>query len=75
MPLNKRNETILLAIGLPKETVTAIMMLYKNMKAMVSALDGETDFFDVVAEVLQGDKLSPSMVIICLDFNKRLQIQ
>ena len=28
-------EQILLAYGLPKEIVTAIMMLYKNMKAMV----------------------------------------
>ena len=31
------------------------MMLYKNMKVKVCLLDGDTDFFDIVASVLQGD--------------------
>ena len=35
---------------LPKETVTAIMMLDKNTKAIVCLLDGETDFFNIIAE-------------------------
>ena len=42
-------EQILLAYGLPKEIVTAIMMLYKNMKAIVHSPDGGKDFFDIVA--------------------------
>ena len=33
---------ILLAYGLPKETVIAIMMLYKNMKVKVCSPDGKT---------------------------------
>ena len=38
-------EQIQLAYGLPKETVAAIMMLYKDTKAMVRSPDGDTDFF------------------------------
>ena len=43
-------EQILQANGLPKETVSAIMMLYKNTKVNVHLLD--EDFFDIVAGVL-----------------------
>ena len=42
------------------------MMLYKNMKAMVHSLDSDTDFFNIVAEDLQGDTLVPYMFIIHL---------
>ena len=31
------------------ETITAIMMLYKIMKATVHSPVGDTDFFDIVA--------------------------
>ena len=62
-------EQILLAHGLPKETVTAIMMLYKNMKVKVRLLDGDTDFYDIAAAgVLQRDTLAPYMLIIFLDY-------
>ena len=44
---------ILLEYGLPKETVTVIMMLYKNMKAMVCLPVGNIDFIDIVTRVLQ----------------------
>ena len=40
---------ILLAYGLPKETVLAIMILYENTKVKVRSPDGHTDFFDIVA--------------------------
>ena len=46
---------ILLAYGLPKETVKAIMMLYRNTKIKVCSTDGDTDYFDIVAGVLLGD--------------------
>ena len=46
---------ILLAYGFQKETVTAMMMLYKNTMAMVCSPDGNTEYFDFVAGVLQGD--------------------
>ena len=54
--------------GLPKEIVRAIMMVYKNMKTMVHASDGDTDGFGIVAEVLQGDTLASYLFIICLDY-------
>ena len=43
---------IQLVYGLLKETVTSIMMFYKNMKAMVHSSDGGTVFFDFVVGVL-----------------------
>ena len=45
--------------GLPKETVTAIMMLYGNTKVKVRPSDRDTDFFDIVPGVLLGDTLAP----------------
>ena len=67
-------EQILLAYGLPKETVAAIMMLYRNTKVKVCSLDGDTDYFDIVAGVLQGDTLAPYLFIICLDYVLRTSI-
>ena len=61
-------EQIFLAYNLLKETVTAIMMLYKNTITMVCSSDVVTDFFDIVAEVLLGDTLAPCLFIICLDY-------
>ena len=55
---------ILLAYGQPKETVAAIMMLYRNTKVKVRSPDGDSDYFDIVAGVLQGDTC---LFIICLD--------
>ena len=59
---------MLLAYGLPKETVTDIMMLYKNMKEAFLSPDGDMDIFKIVAEVLQGDILTPYLFIICWDY-------
>ena len=67
-------EQILLAYCLPKETVAAIMMLYKNIKVKVHSPDGDTDYFDIVAGVLQGDTLAPYLFIICLDYMLRMSI-
>ena len=43
------------------------MMLYKNTKVKVRSPDGDTDYFDIIAGVLQGDTLSPCLFIVCLD--------
>ena len=67
-------EQILLAYGLPKETVTAIMMFDKNTKVKVHFPDGDTDYFDIVAGVLQGDTWAPYPFIICLDYVLRMSI-
>ena len=49
----------ILAYGLPKEAATTIVMLYKTPKAMDCLPDGDTNFFHIVAGVLQGDKFAP----------------
>ena len=61
-------EQILLAYGLPKETEAAIMILYRNTKVKVRSPDGDTEYFDIVAGVQQGDTLAPYLFIICLDY-------
>ena len=67
-------EQILLAYGLPKETVAAITILYRNTKVKVQSPDGDTEYFDIVAGVLQGDTLAPYVFIICLDYVLRISI-
>ena len=67
-------EQILLAYGLPKETVAAIMILYRNTKVKVSSPDGDTEYFDIVAGVLQGDTLAPYLFIMRLDYVLRTSI-
>ena len=49
-------EQILLTYGLPKETIAAIIMLYKNTEVKVRSPDGDTDYFDVVADVLSWQR-------------------
>ena len=68
----RKIEQKLSAYGLPKETVTAITMLYTNTKVRVRSPDTDTDFFDIVAEVLQT--LAPCFFIICLDYAPRTWI-
>ena len=67
-------EQILLAYGLPKETVAAITILYRNTKVKVRSPDGDTEYFDIVAGVLQGHMLAPYLFIICLDYVLRTSI-
>ena len=67
-------ELMLLAYGLPKETVAAITILYGNTKLKVRWPDWDTEYFDIVAGVLQGDKLAPYLFIICLDYVVRTSI-
>ena len=40
----------------------------------VRSLDVDTDYFDIVAGVLQGDTLAPYLFIICLDYILRTSI-
>ena len=39
-----------------------------------SSPDGDTEYFDIVAGVLQGDTLAPYLFIICLDYVLRTSI-
>ena len=67
-------EQILLAYGIPKETVAAITILYRNSKVKVCLLDWDTEYFEIVAGVLQGDTLAPYLFNICLDYVLRTSI-
>ena len=50
------------------------MMLYKNTKVKFRSPDGDTDFFEIVVGVLQGDALAPYLFIIFQDFLLRTSI-
>ena len=49
-------------------------MLYRNTKVKVHPPDGGTDYFDIVADVLQGDISATYLFIICLDYVLRTSI-
>ena len=72
--VRERMGQILLIFGLPKESVTVLMFLYRNTKAMVRSPDGNWDFLNIVAGVLQGDTLETYLFIICLDYVLRTSI-
>ena len=61
-------EQIQLAYGLPDKTIAAIMILYRNTKVKGRSPDGDTEYFEIVAGVLQGDTLAPYLFIVCLDY-------
>ena len=67
-------EQILQAYSLPNETIAAITILYRNTKVKVWSPDGDTEYFNIVAGVLQGDTLAQYLFIICLDYMLRTSI-
>ena len=65
---------ILRAYGLSEELVSAIGILYTGTKAKVLSPDGETEFFEILAGVLQGDTLAPYIFTIMIDYAMRQAI-
>ncbi len=55
-------------IGHTLTIVEAVGKMYENTKAKVVSPDGETELFDLLAGVLQGDTLAPYLFIIVLDY-------
>ena len=51
------------------------MIFYRNTKVKVRSPDGDTDYFDIVAGVLQGDTLAPYLFIIWLVYVLRTSIE
>ena len=49
---------ILKAHGIPDELVNTIVKTYENTQAHVLSPDGETDGFEIIAEVFQGNTLA-----------------
>ena len=68
LQMQKKKYQIPLAYGLLKETVNAMMMLYKNTKVMVCPPDGDTIFFNIGNGIFQGDILAPYLLTHCLDY-------
>ena len=58
---------MLLEYCIPNET-KAIMVIYKNTQAFVRSPGGDTEFFNIIAGVLQGDALATYLFIIVLDY-------
>ena len=50
------------------------MMLSKNTKVKVSSTDGDTDFFDIAADVLHGDTLASYLSLISQNYVLRASI-
>ena len=48
--------------------------MYSNIKAKVTSPDGDTDYFDILAGVMQGDTLAPFLFVIVLDYALRQAI-
>ena len=70
----QKMKQILLAYGIPKETVTVMIMFYRNTKAKFRSLDGDIHFLNIAAGVQQGNTLSPLLFIISLDYILRTSI-
>ena len=59
---------ILRAYGIPSVIVDVIRLLYTGTKAKVVTPDGQTDIFDILAGVLQGNTLAPYLFVIVIDY-------
>ena len=46
-------------------------MMYTNITVQVLSSDGKTDFFEILAGVLQGDTPAPYLFITSLDYAMR----
>ena len=60
--------------GIPEQLVNAISKLYEETQAKVLSSDGETDYFETLAGVLQGDTLAPYLFAIVIDYVMRRAI-
>ena len=51
-----------------------MIYIYIYIYIYIRSPDGHTEYFDIVAGVLQGDTLVPYLFIICLDYVLRISI-
>ena len=71
----ERMMTILKAYDIPERLLTAINLMYTGTKARVLSPDGETELFEILAGVLQGDTLAPYLFAIVLDYAMRIALE
>ena len=65
---------ILKAYGVPPNILGAIKSTYNTLRAKVVSPDGDTDYFKILAGVMQGDTLAPFLFVIVLDYALRKAI-
>ena len=65
---------ILKAYRVPPNLLKTIKAIYTNTKAKVMSPGGETDVFEIMMGVLQGDTLAPFLFVIVLDYSVRKAI-
>ena len=65
---------ILELYGIPKPIIDAIKVLYTSTSSSILTPDGETDPFDILAGILQGDTLAPFLFIIVIDYVLRTSV-
>ena len=65
---------ILRAYGVPEKMVQTIEANHSQTRAKVQTCDGDTNVFEILAGVLQGDTLAPFLFIIAMDHALRLAI-
>ena len=65
---------ILKAYGVPTNLLRATQSMYSGTRSKVVTPDGNTDEFDILAGVMQGDTLAPFIFIVVLDFALRRAI-
>ena len=56
---------ILRANGIPRQIVEALGSMYQNTMSKVIFPDGETELFEILAGILQGDTLAPYLFVVC----------
>ena len=59
------------AYRIPDELMKAISLLYENTWAKILSPDRDTEFFDTLAGVLQGDALAPYLFAIVIHYTMR----
>ena len=60
--------------GVPEQLISAIGLLYTGTKAKILSPGGETEYFLILAGVLQGDTLAPYIFTIMIDYAMRQAI-
>ena len=62
---------ILKAYGIPPHILGAIKSTNTFLHAKVVSPDGDTNYFKIMAGIIQGDKLAPFLFVIVLDYALR----
>ena len=60
--------------GKMEQILLAYSLLNRNTKVKVRSPNGDTNYFVIAADMLQGDTFAPYLFIICLDYMLRTSV-